>query len=81
MNQFASILIAISLCSNSAIAQEKPIQGWHLMSIKDSKKTAGIGANQAYELVNNREAKPIIVAVYFFVFGLWWLLGESERRA
>jgi subtilisin family serine protease len=56
-------LYLLSVCTLSAFAQEKPNKAWHLMSASDDKYTAGIAANQAYELVANREAKPVIVAI------------------
>lgn len=56
-----SVLFAAIL--SPAVAQEKPNKDWHLLSQKDDKYTAGIGAKQAFELVANREPKPVIVAI------------------
>ena len=49
--------------SLSLLAQNYPAKDWHLKSVEDDEKTAGIAANRAYELVKNREAKPVIIAI------------------
>lgn len=59
-------VLAISLLALSGStlhAQEKPNKAWHLMSVLDNKNTAGIAANQAYQLVGSKEAKPVVVAI------------------
>jgi subtilisin family serine protease len=53
----------IGLSTMAVLAQEKPNKEWHLMSASDNKYTAGIAAKQAYELVADREARPVIVAI------------------
>jgi len=56
------VFFAIS-CNFSLFAQIYPAKDWHLKSVEDDEKTAGIAANRAYELVKNREAKPVIIAI------------------
>jgi hypothetical protein len=47
----------IGLSTMAVLAQEKPNKEWHLMSASDNKYTAGIAANQAYELGCNQRSQ------------------------
>lgn len=61
--KFFFLFFSVVFCAQFSFSQEKPAKDWHLKSVKDDKKTAGIAANEAYDLVKDREAKPVIIAI------------------
>lgn len=63
MKFFLPSFLALVLSAQTTIAQNYPAKDWHLQRAEDNKKAAGIGALRAYDLLKNREAKPIIVAI------------------